>query len=1359
MANPCGFTYTSKIDGKEYTVSTMEEAFEAYKNGHIDGSKVKEIIDAEAIQDRNTAVMNAISEIKNADELSKEELREKVGFITSMMNEAYRLGTYTSKQVREINKAALNITKAKNKNLAIAKFVEMLDKNVSIKDWEKKETELTNKREKLSKQAINAKVTKNEYYLRKLAGFLALDLNDIPANMVELYERTLGMGLSKGANIDLMIDNADMVIQATYRELENINYLSDKIQDFSTTPEYNDIIDKNIVNVAEKMYGDGLISQIDRDFIIDNQEKFFEGNKTPSSTKQPKDILETITEIKNQKSALEGMRGKFADLFDKATRKRLDFVLNNLSEEYLNSLGQGKADSLLQTLSIMKGGYQSRALESFKVSIDSFNRSKKLSNLFINSFQKNFFFQPEARLKQVVKTIAGIKTDYSKEVLRKTFGFGMDSLYFKNLGGKNPLYEAIFARSASIFGQGKELQDRVDNEYVSKGLSMFEKTNGYKPNDIIKSNIKVGLWLVQQMHNAGMENSPEVKKYFEDIFRDPTSQNEYNEKEIEYIKSIIDNVNNADFLTPEEMQIVDVVRAALKETADMSVEHSFFDLGKPIVRNEAYFPIRLSKVKGETFDSIKQNFMNTKGVNATGLETKTGATGGNFVLNLKDVFGIVESHTKEMCLMGLRSESRTVKKTIEKLREDILSNTTLSQKEKNQRLLYIKNLEQSYDSSLDTAIGLNFVPKSVADEVFDGIGNIATTTKLVGTGKALADFLANTVNALEKPKELINGIEITKDVFNSEELDHNKIIRVIGGGQAYRLAKRKTGLLGGPEILTTGKKSSRRTEMKSEAVDQLRRIKDLSFDVYGEKIMALNKLMINNPDLAVAIPLFYGSFEAKFMELTGEKPNLKKIQNEDIDYIDKHLQAIEEASTYADINISKTVGTKNPFSISDVLKQKPNQGIGQRIWQLSNQFFNSFNAAAGNAVEDAFRRGKISGTKTAGVKLASNLTYGSINHLVNGLIVTGFGSLIGGSMSNIDETEEDKIGSAKRALLDGVLQTATQPSGQLTKSVVGSVAEEVNKQLGEDVTYTGKYEGRFGAPSKKGIGYNKPISEMFDKGVNVSEMTTIPSVQIAGKAAGKVLSIPEEKTDEGTVKINKSNRMSTLARTVDALASVGLIPLGKDINTAMSGFKNQLVYNKAYLEKKGKSLSTDEKRDFELMADNALGKTTFDLFFLDFYGDQFYSKQEVEERKKKDEDKLYKIFDKDDTNTNEAIVKLYNGHSLREVLDSDIPEYMKRSWAKDVLFANRVNQKISKQDFLNIRKEILKYKENPPPVKDISGKVDSLIQEYNKNKGGKFNEQGYNYLYQQYMDDIRFSNDEESKTKMLQFLEDENLNR
>lgn len=1355
MANPCGFTYTSKIDGKEYTVSTMDEILEVYKNGHIDGSKVKEIINAEKIQDQNTAIMDAVSEIKDADKLSNEELKERVGFITSMMNEAYRAGTYTAKQVRDINKAALNITKAANKNLAIAKFVEMLDKNVSIKDWEKKETQLINKRKTLSKQVINAKVTKNEYYLRKLAGFLALDLNDIPANMVELYERTLGMGISKGTNIDLMVANADMVIQATYGELENINYLSDKIQDFSTTPEYNDIIDKNIVNVAEKMYGDGLISQIDRDFIIDNQEKFFEGGKTTSPTKQSKDILETITEIRNQKSALEGMRGKFADLFDKATRKRLDFVLNNLSEEYLNSLGQGKAESLLQTLSIMKGGYQSRALESFKVSIDSFNRSKKLSDLFINNFQKNFFFQAEARAKQIVKTIAGIKTDYSKEVLRKTFGFGIDSLYFKNLGGKNPLYEAIFGKSASIFGQSKELQDRIDNEYVSKGLSILERANGYKPNEIIKSNIKIGLWLVQEMHNAGMENSPEVKKYFEDIFKDPTKQDIYNDREIEYIKSVIDNVGNADFLTPQEMSAVSVIRDALRETVDMSTEFSFFDLGKPIVRNEAYFPIRLSKVRGESFDSIKQNFMNGRDVNATGLQAKTGATGGDFVLNLKDVFGIVESHTKEISLMGLRSESRTVKKTIEKLRQDILSNTTLSQKEKNQRLLYIRNLEQSYESSLDTSIGLNFVPKSVADEVFDAIGNIATTTKLVGTGKALADLLANAVNALEKPKELIDGIQITKNILTSEDLNHNKIIGVIGGAQAYRLAKRKTGLLGGPEILTTGKRSSRRTEMKSEAVDQLRRAKDLSFDVLGEKQMALNRLMINNPDLAVAIPLFYGSFEAKFIELTGKKPDYKKIQENDIDYIDANLQAIEEASTYADINISKTVGTKNPFSISDVLKQNPNQGIGQRIWQLSNQFFNGFNSAIGESVKKSFREGKDSGLKTAGVKFASNIMYSSINRLVNGLIVTGFGSLIGGSMSNIDETEEDKIGSTKRALIDGVIQTATQSGGNLAKFVAGSVAGEINKQLGEGVTFTGKYDGRFGSPSKKGLGFNKPISEILDKGVDVSEMTTIPSVQIAGKAVGKVIDAvsPEEKTEQETIAINKKNQMSRAFRISDALSAIGVYPLSKDIQTGLSGVKNQLIYNRQYLKEQGKDLSVEELRDFQLKAPQALRKTVFDLFWLDFYGDNFYSKEEVKAKKEEASKKLNMIFDTKSNEMKFAIPVQYNENFVREILDSDMPEQSKRFYVGKARRFSQEEVYIGGKVFNEAKADIKKYKENPLPVKDISKEVDALISEYEKGNSD------IEFLVKRLEEDIIYSNDKESVTRLIQFIEDKNLEK
>jgi len=1350
MANPCGFTYTDK-EGKVHNFKDEAELLEALKNGLVDASGLKEMLDTKSIQDQNTAVLDAVQKIKDDNKLTKEDLKERVGFITSMLNEAYRSGTYTSKQVRELSRAALNIAKAANKNLAIAKFVDMLDKNVSIKDWDKKQKELNNKKETLSKQISSAKVTKDEYYLQKLASFLAIDINDIPADMMEMYERTLGMGLSKNTTIQLMVDNAIAVTDATYRQLENINYLEGKIQDFYETDAYSNIIEKSIDNVAEQMFGDGIISQADRDFIIDNQEKFFNGDGIPDVKPQKiEDTSETIIEIKNQKSALEGMRANFADLFDRPTRERLDFVLNGITDEYLQSLGQAKANSLLQILSIMKGGYQSRTLEGFKVSIDSFNRSKNLSDLFINNFKKNFFFQPVARAKAVIKSLAGKKTDYSKEVIRRTFGFGLDSLYFKDIGG-NPVYEAIFGKSANIFGSAKELQDRLENEYVAKGLSILRKANNNTPNEIIKSNIKIGLWLVQEMNNAGMENSPPVKEYFKNIFEDPTKFTDiYSEKEINYIKSQIDNVGNPDFLTPQEMEAVGVLRGMLGELTDRSTEYSFFDLGTPLVRNEAYFPIRFSKVGGDTFESIKESFIGPS-TTASGLKAKRGATKGDLALNLKDVFGIVENHAKEISLMGLRSESKTVNKTFDKLRQDILSDANLSQAEKNDRLLKVNYFKEIYDSSLDTAIGVSFVEKSAADSAFDFVGNVATTTKLVGTGKALADLTANTINALENPLELTSGAKIFSDIVLSEGLNHNKIIQNIGTAQGYRLVKRKTSLLGGAEMLTTGKRAKRRTDVSSEFVDKFRKFEVLTTDNVSAGLEWINRNMINNPDMAVAIPLFYGSFEAKFSEITGEKPDYKKIQENDIEYIDKYRDAIYKASTYADINISKSVGTKNPFSIAESIKQKPDANIAQRTWQLTNQFFNSFNFAAGNAIDDAARRGAIDGSKTAAIKLGSNMAYSAINKAVNAFIITGTGALIGGSMSDVSKTEEDEIYSERRAVIDGIIQTATQGSGQLTKSVVGAGVEEINKAVGKDITYSGKYEGRFKAPSKKTIGYEKPISEVLD--ADVSEMTKLPVVDIAGKSITKVKEaiLPEEKSKQETIKINKRNQMTFLGRSIDALASLGILPLGKDIMTGIGGFKRNLIYNKQYLSEQGKDMSIDEKRDFDLKSEEALDNTVFDLFWLDLYGDKYYSKDEVKQRYDEANKKIGMIFNTKNDVMEEAINNKYNENIRVDVLNSNMPEAAKRYWAKEILRAQDSDVRLNREDLMDIRRDIEKYEKNPPKVVDISKEVDSLIKKYNKG------DIDVNELKRRFNNDIIYSTDKESASRLLQVIEDDRI--
>jgi sporulation protein YlmC with PRC-barrel domain len=128
--------------------------------------------------------------------------------------------------------------------------------------------------------------------------------------------------------------------------------------------------------------------------------------------------------------------------------------------------------------------------------------------------------------------------------------------------------------------------------------------------------------------------------------------------------------------------------------------------------------------------------------------------------------------------------------------------------------------------------------------------------------------------------------------------------------------------------------------------------------------------------------------------------------------------------------------------------------------------------------------------------------------------------------------------------------------------------------------------------------YSYKWSEVLD--ADASEMTKLPVVDIAGKTITKVKEavLPEEKSEQETIKINKRNQMTIVGRSIDALASLGILPLGKDIMTGIGGFKRNLIYNKQYLSEQGKDMSIDEKRDFDLKSKEALKRKThrFPLF-------------------------------------------------------------------------------------------------------------------------------------------------------------------
>jgi len=1366
MANPCGFTYTDK-DGVTHNFKSEAELIEALKNGVIDASSLKEMIDAKSIQDQNDAVGKALEEVKRSAVEKKSDMKERVGFLINMLNEAVRSGTYNSSSVRSLTKAALNIERASNKNIAIEKFVDLLDKTVTIKDYERKQKELNNKRKALSEKLKSGKLVKEEGSFTDFSRLLSIPVEEIPASEISGYESLLGRVLSEKTTASQASQEAKMMSDVIFKRRENITYLSEKIREFSESPGSSDLINRNdLLDVAIAMNESGIITNAERDFIIENQERFQSLKEILEIEKEPWDSAETLKEINDVSSSLESNRANFSQLFDKATRERLDQVLSGLTPEYLSTLGKSKAENLLNTLSMMEMGYQSRTLESFKVDIDAFNRSKKLEAVFGDKFAVNFtgYF---SRAKSIIKNIAGTKTSTIKEKVRGSFGFAKDSLFFKNLGkNERPLYESVYGRSGSVVGEASTFVDRLQRDYFDGALKEISKISGGKDNEIIKTNLRLGVFLVQRMHLAGMKNARSASQYFRDVLNDPTKQDIYNEAEINILKELISEAEAATergeniALTEAEKSIIKNLDDSRNETNPLAQENAFFQQGTPFVANESYFPIRLTRIGGDTFEDIKSSFLGRPSAVASSVKEKAGATGPSLVLNLKDIVGVYEMNARELSLLKLNSESKTVAKTLSAVRKGILE-SSMSQSEKNKRLEVLTVIENDYENALETTVGISLMKKSVADEVLDAASTLATSTKLIGIDKIFADMFSNVVNAMENPQELIRGIAVYKNIL-SNEVNHASVIENIGTQQGSRIAN-ESKILQGAEVLGSGKRSKRPSEIKSKMIENIRFLNKKTTGQYYDYLQEFNRIMINNPDVAVAIPLFYGSFDAKFLEITGEKPDYKAIEKGDVEYLDKHRDAIYESSLYADTNLSKTVGTKNPFNLPEKLRRSPKDSAGYNIWRMANQFFNSFNLAQGNAVEDAFRRGNIDGVKTASVKLASNLVYGEVIRATKLLLLAPIGGAIATALagdddkgdanllegtSRIDETEEDKIYKERRIIIDALIQTATQGRGSVSREIITSAIEEANKQYGEDITYSGKYEPRFGGSQKKNIGYNVAFSEKKEGDYTPN----IPVMDIAVKGGEKVFKAvtPEKKKeDTGSLSTNKNETLSRAGKIADALASIGLTPLGRNISFGINDFKNNVIYNKEYLREKGVNLSERQNRVFAEKEDRAMNNIVFDMFWLDYKGSENYSKEELRKKQAEAKEKLKNIFDVKNNSVQVALYTKYNHNFINEVLDSNMPESAKRYWRKETLNAISSEAKMSMEDLAYVRKEIEKYKKNPPPVVDISKDVNELIESYKKG------DSDLEFLTQRLNEDIIYSNDKESLFRFVQFIEAE----
>ena len=320
------------------------------------------------------------------------------------------------------------------------------------------------------------------------------------------------------------------------------------------------------------------------------------------------------------------------------------------------------------------------------------------------------------------------------------------------------------------------------------------------------------------------------------------------------------------------------------------------------------------------------------------------------------------------------------------------------------------------------------------------------------------------------------------------------------------------------------------------------------------------------PDKAVIRPLWFGSFEYKFEELTKKKPDMDKIAANDEAYMDANQKALDEATDYADQMTTFAGAADNPFK--GLLKGKYPSSVKQsamlQAFNISNSFMTRFliyefiSAQIGTYA--MMGRGMIS--KRQGAALLGAVT---TRMVVYTLLTTLFAQIFKQAFGLGDEEEEKDI---EKQFGQALASTAVslivgRDFGNIVKGLLNYGVENLNEEFLDELR-DGDYD-----PYRDAIAYTfVPPDKEYKSNTLADYIRNLmgpfgPFYKMA-EFGVKTLSADEKKDPAARI---RQQRELNERLPLELLGNLGLIPLYRDIRALLLAD----IYKGMGKEKKGSS--------------------------------------------------------------------------------------------------------------------------------------------------------------------------------------------
>tara|TARA_B100000767_G_scaffold152529_1_gene143503 strand:- start:1638 stop:4898 length:3261 start_codon:yes stop_codon:yes gene_type:complete len=840
------------------------------------------------------------------------------------------------------------------------------------------------------------------------------------------------------------------------------------------------------------------------------------------------------------------------------------------------------------------------AINDAKVGTNAINRSKllPLSKIYAN-------------LKSKITKKAG-----TSELVRRNPTFYIDQVFgdFKTQDIFNSIFKRSAEASASYTKDIKEIQAKIEKSEQSV-LKSFKRN----PNKTQESKYKQMCYLVQQEFLSNPESNQvnSVKDFLEaTIKRIKQETTSYTDNDAKMLQEILDTYTNNGTRTFDNVALYESFNVAErnsirtleginKSLTESAVYTANIIRGNKItpLKNYTHLSVIPDVAKGdivETETSMISDMFNKYLKPSTKAKSLIERTGKASPLNF-DVYASVHRGSKYTLMdFHLTDPIRTARRTLNEIEK------SLSDKDGNMPSDSRRKFNAIRDASVESIENLlsNALTQStIGDQVADYIQKQGYRAILAGVPRAAYELTSNVLAGMfMDPKGFLTGIKLRKIIGTPaakdimDNLDSTQTNRIFSTGLSGKFVD--TGILNQAAGVTASK-------AKGKVKNTILQLWNNSGQRWIKGVEFTADTLISSPDKLVMQPMWFGSFENRFKQITGTSPDFDKIAANDEAYMDKYSSALKEAKTLAD-NRSVSIGaTDNSFM--GILKGtvKPNQGISLRLFNSFNGFMTRFlifeYITARTGIMAAIGNGQVS--KRQGVALLSGVTTRMVAY-------TFLGSLVAESIKSLNDDDDDEdfdfsqtqyedgddegmksidkmLGQAMTSAFTSLL--FGRDFGNATKSIINYGLEELNENYGQFLR-DGEYDKYRDAIQYTLIpeGRSGKSPQFMDVAKNLFAAYT-PMLKTLEFGVNKIFET--DKVEPDAIERQKDERFVRLP--LEALGVAGFIPFYKDIRKIVLAdlYKGLRKAKKESANKKkrkeemlqGYSSETDMKRyDFPL---------------------------------------------------------------------------------------------------------------------------------------------------------------------------------